>query len=80
MLRSNFLTFSSDSGLKPSPSSFLNPSGSTGDDGLLLLLFSENGLLLPSLKASNPLNRFTPIVLKCRKCSPLIFLIFNVLF
>jgi len=51
--------------LNPSP----NPSSGNDGDKLLLLLFPKGGLLLfPSSKALNPLNRFTPIISKCKKC------------
>ncbi len=55
-----------------------NPNGNNSDE--LLLLFPKSGLLLFPPKVLNPLNRFIPIMLKCEKYSPLIFLILVVLF
>jgi len=64
--------------LLPNPS--LNPGDSTGGR-LLLLLFPKDRLLLlfPS-KASNPPNRFTPMIPKYKKYSLLVFLMLVILF
>ena len=66
----------------PNPDSGSDGSGGDGSDGrLLLLLFLESGLLLlPLLKALNPLNRFAPTVLKCEKCPPPVFTLLVALF
>ncbi len=76
ILESNLSRFPSSGGLNPPSNSSLNP-----NSRLLLLLFSDSGLLLPPpLKAPNLPNRLYPIVLKYKKCSSLIFFIFVVFY
>ncbi len=77
--------FSSGGGLKPFSNPSPNPGGRNGD-GLLLLLFSGGGLLLPLPKAPNPpLNpdgelKSPLMVPKYRKCFPPVFTLLVTLF
>ncbi len=73
------LAFSPGGGLK----SLLNPSDDNGSsDGgrLLLLLFSEGRLLLLFPKAPNFSIEFASMILKCKKCFPLVFTLLIALF
>ncbi len=74
--------FSPGGRLKPPPNPLSNPGGgsSSGDSGLLLLLFLEDGLLLLFSKASNPLNEFALIILKCGKGLSPVFMLLIALF
>src|SRR6266542_3447228 len=79
---SNPPAFPPSGGLKPPPSPPPNPgSGSSGDGGgLLLLLFPGDRLLLLFPKVPNPPIRFAPIVPKCEKCPPSVFILLVALF
>src|SRR6266498_3468072 len=79
---SNPLAFPPSGGLKPPPNPPPNPGGDNGGDSgrLLLLLFPENVLLLLFPKASNLSTGFAPIVPKCEKCSPPMFILLVALF